>query len=362
MILSKSIKKIYQYNLEILSRIFNAPIAKPRGTDLIITYRCNFKCKHCDIWQEKGRSELETKQWIEIIGNLRKWLGPDYTLSIGGGEPFLRKDIFELLKNLADNDFQVTIESNGYLIDNRIAEEIIKSSAKEIRISLYSYTPYLHNYMRGVKDAHEQAIKTLELISKEKRKFKSNIKISIGLLINKENIGKEAINLINWANDHSFHIVIQALDENFRGDYQDDWYKINPLWPKDKDKIILFFNRLIEMKKKGVKIDNSIKTLLAFKNYFINPKKSINLFCPIGQRTLNIDPSGRPFFCYRIGIASKSLKDNLPKKLWKSQELQRKRKLIKNCNKICRTRCYYRDNLMDKITKFANENKTRKNS
>jgi hypothetical protein len=66
-------------------------------------------------------------------------------------------------------------------------------------------------------------------------------------------------------------------------------------------------------------------------------------------RTFNIDPTGRPFFCYKTGILGESFLGNGGKKLWQSESFRAKRELVKTCDKICRLRCYYRDNFWDKI-------------
>lgn len=330
---------------------------------MIVTYQCNFRCSHCDIWKDQAGQELNTNQWIKIIHDLRKWLGDDYPVAIGGGEPLLRKDIFEIVKALIDNNFIVTLETNGYLIDKKTAELLVQSGIHEVRISLYSFSPALHNKMRGVPNAHEKAVQALRLLSEAKKNLKSKMKISIGLLLNKENIGQDALGLIKWANEQDFHVVIQALDENFRGGYKNEsWFAANPLWPQDKEKVRLFFDELIKMKKAGSKIDNSLNTLIAFRDYFFEPKASINLPCPVGQRTMNIDPAGHLFFCYKTSNITESLAELPVKRLWRSKAMQEKRKFVKDCQKVCRIRCYYSDSLMNKINNYIHENEAGKNN
>lgn len=61
-----------------------------------LTYRCNFKCKHCyvpPIYRKKG--ELATRDIFSIIDQLKD-MGCLY-LGFTGGEPFVRKDILDIL-------------------------------------------------------------------------------------------------------------------------------------------------------------------------------------------------------------------------------------------------------------------------
>lgn len=347
------LKKGWGYGLEFFSCFLGVPWAKPRGSDLIVTHRCNFQCHHCDIWQIREKDELTQGQWFKIIDDLRKWLGPNYLVSIGGGEPLLRDDIFVLLNYLVKNNFQVVLETNGYLVDRARAQALVQTGLAEVRVSLYSLTPALHDAARGIPGAAHRARGSLFLLKKAKEEFNSNLKISIGLLLYNNNIGEEAINLINWAIQNNFHLTMQALDENFKGNYQNpEWHKTNPLWPTDKLKIKSFFSWLLAVKRESGLIDNSAGTLLAFQNYFLNPEESIFFSCPIGYRTFNIDPLGHPFFCYKTGAIAESLVNRLASRLWSSPALQAKRDLIRNCRKICRIRCYYQSGLIDRAREF----------
>jgi MoaA/NifB/PqqE/SkfB family radical SAM enzyme len=72
---------------------------KPKPSNVLfnITFRCNLKCKHCDIWKDKSGKELSTEEIKEIIDKLKNWL-EYFRLHFSGGEPLVRKDIFEIIK------------------------------------------------------------------------------------------------------------------------------------------------------------------------------------------------------------------------------------------------------------------------
>jgi len=343
-------KKIFNSILEKLSYFFNFPLSKPKGSDLIITYNCNFRCSHCDIWKCAERNELNTVEWKKIISDLRKWVGPGYLISLGGGEPLIRPDILEILNFLKINDFRVILESNGYLINKEMAAKIVATGIEEIRISLYSFDPAIHNSLRQIPWAHEKAKEAILDLAEAKQRQGSQMKICLGVLLNEKNIGEDAKKLVSFARANGFFVNIQALDENFKGDYaQENWFINDPLWPQKPEAVKDFFNWLIKQKRNGALITNSVKNLLSFEEYFLNPGKTVAWPCHLAYRTFNFDPAGRPFFCYKTGITFASLKDKAPEELWRSANLENKRCLVKNCSKICRLRAYYRDNLVDKI-------------
>ncbi len=339
----QKIRKFNSYLAEKVSRILNKPLAKPKGSDLILTYKCNFACKHCDIWQTKDHQELSLAEWKKIIKDMRQWLGKGYPISLGGGEPLLREDIHHIIKELKDHDFKVTLETNGFLLDENMAKKLAEAGIDQIRLSLYSFSAEVHDELRGIKGAFVQVKKAQQLLKQ------NNIKTSLGVLVTHKNIGEDILNLMEWANQEDLSVNIQALDENFKGEYDIDWFEQNPLWPQDKEKIITFFHQLKLLKKKKYKIDNSQKTLQAFRDYFLQPNKSIKIKCPNDFKTMNIDPSGKIFFCYKTGITQGDLKSFSAKKMWRSAEFNEKRRLVKKCQKVCRIRCYYTDGLIDKI-------------
>ena len=335
---------------EFWSRFFSFPWAKPQGSDLMITNACNFRCSHCNIWQQSNGQELDLTNWQKIIFDLRQWLGPNYFLSVGGGEPLLKKDILTILEVLVKNDFRVTLVTNGYLIDEIMAQKIVSLGIEGIRISLYSFEPQLHNEMRGVADAHQRAKQALEWLATAKKKQNSQLKITVAILVNEKNISQDALNLIDWAQANDFNILIQALDENFKAETTNQsWPENNPFWPKDQKKINEFFDQLLKLKKQGVKIENSYKILNAFRQYFLKPRESVKIPCVLGYRSMNIDPAGKLFFCFACGATLETLVDNSARKLWRSGQMQELRKKVKSCSRVCRIRCYYRDNLLDKI-------------
>ncbi|MCX6742641.1 MAG: radical SAM protein, partial [Candidatus Parcubacteria bacterium] len=181
------LKKLTRNILTKISSFFEIPWAKPLGSDLMITYQCNFRCSHCNIWQEQKKPELTLAEWQKIIIDLRQWLGPHFPLSIGGGEPFLKPDILAIIEFLVKHDFQVTIETNGYLIDEQLAQKIVNLGISEIRISLYSHAPELHNKTRGIPDAHQRAVEALNFLAEAKNATGSKLRICLGLLVNEEN-------------------------------------------------------------------------------------------------------------------------------------------------------------------------------
>lgn len=96
----------------------------PLVVTFAVTSRCDMKCRHCgdDVWGDPSK-DLS----ISEIEKLSQSIGPFKDLAIGGGEPFLRKDIQEICKLFSCNNKveNIGIATNGYAVE-RICLEVEK--------------------------------------------------------------------------------------------------------------------------------------------------------------------------------------------------------------------------------------------
>lgn len=87
------------------------------------TYNCNFRCKHCEASAgEKKVSELTTEEICGVITELSE-MGVK-KIYVGGGEPLVRKDVFEVIQHINDVGMEYGLTSNGYLV-NRYKEKFV---------------------------------------------------------------------------------------------------------------------------------------------------------------------------------------------------------------------------------------------
>ncbi len=136
------------------------------GKDLTSLYinptrYCNLRCRHCWISPPLKESldddeELSTGEIVAII-KAAKELGLK-DVKFTGGEPLLRKDIGELLRFCHDEDIKVGIETNGTLIDGKMASAIKKYKAFYISVSLDSHLEEMNDHFRGRKGAFKRAL------------------------------------------------------------------------------------------------------------------------------------------------------------------------------------------------------------
>lgn len=145
------------------------------------TLNCNMKCIHCG--SSAGnirRNELTTSEGLKLCNDLNK-LGTRL-ITLMGGEPFLRKDWHIFAHHIRDLGINVTIMSNGLLIDEKIVSELRKIDPYAITISLDGGTANTHNSIRGVNTSFSRCMHSLDLLTE------ANLPTTIITTLHKRNL------------------------------------------------------------------------------------------------------------------------------------------------------------------------------
>lgn len=154
------------------------------------TNKCNLNCKHCyaSAMSESMPDELTTEEAKELIEELAKC--GVVAIAFSGGEPLIRKDFFEIAKYAKENDFYVSVATNGALITPSIAKKL-KDCVDYVEISLDGMKE-THEKFRGIQGIFD---KTLGGI---KNCVEQGLDVCIAPTITKYNL-KEIPNLLELA-------------------------------------------------------------------------------------------------------------------------------------------------------------------
>ncbi|MGD8397545.1 MAG: radical SAM protein, partial [Anaerolineae bacterium] len=135
-----------------LERVLSAPIT----VSLHFTSACNLRCRHCYV--AAGRpadDELTTEEWLLVIRELAEQRV--FNIFVNGGEPLVRPDIMVLLDELARHPFVVRLFTNGTLVTDTVADQLLERGLGRITVSLDGPTAEIHDWIRGT-GAFERAI------------------------------------------------------------------------------------------------------------------------------------------------------------------------------------------------------------
>ena len=171
----------------------------PINLTFSVTNVCQSRCKTCNIWelydkQPQKRNEELTLEEIEMIF---RSLGHVYVFNVSGGEPFLRKDIAEIIAAAC------TYLSPGvvHIPTNAIAKNRLERKTKEILEVLHQQCPSTqltikpsldhigpkHDEIRGVKGNFEKVIEMFHRLKKLQADY-PNFHVELGTVISHWNI------------------------------------------------------------------------------------------------------------------------------------------------------------------------------
>jgi MoaA/NifB/PqqE/SkfB family radical SAM enzyme/SAM-dependent methyltransferase len=159
-----------------VSELFNSRNALgiwgPHTVEVEITNRCNMHCRMCNRWKwikdnPKLAKEMNLAQLQKLFSELKK-VGTKKIL-ISGGEPLIREDFQEIIKSIKSNGMEITIVTNGTLMNNKIADVLEKASAETI-FSLDGSKAEIHDLSRGVKGTWQRTIEGIKKVVATKKK------------------------------------------------------------------------------------------------------------------------------------------------------------------------------------------------
>ena len=134
------------------------------------TLRCNMHCRHCgsDCKQEAQVPDMPASDFFKAIDDITPHVDPHKTFIIfTGGEALLRPDLEECGLELYRRGFPWGLVSNGYLLDERRLDSLLRSGMHSITISLDGFAEE-HNWIRQHSHSFERAERAVKLLVEAK--------------------------------------------------------------------------------------------------------------------------------------------------------------------------------------------------
>ena len=289
---------------------------KLNGT-VIVTYRCNAKCTMCNRYKDPSKPEEELT--IETIKKLPKM----YFTNITGGEPFIREDLSDIIKELYKKSDRIVISTNGFFTDRiiRIAEEFPKIG---IRISIEGLEN-TNNKIRGLEDGFNKGYNTLKKLVEMKHPD-----IGIAMTVQDDN-AKELGDLYKISDKLNMEFATASLHNSFYFVETNNIIHDRPMVAKEFENLI---NELLNSKSPK-------KWFRAYFNHglinYIYGQKRL-LPCDMAFDTFFIDPYGDVMPCN--GTKEKEVMGNLNnainwEELWNSEQADNVRKKVRQCSRQC---------------------------
>lgn len=288
---------------------------KLNGT-VIVTYRCNARCTMCNRYKAPSKPEEEIS--IETIKKLPKM----YFTNITGGEPFIREDLPEIVRELYKKSDRIVISTNGFFTDRiiKLCEEFPNVG---IRISIEGLEE-TNNKIRGLDDGFNKGYSTLKKLVEMKHPD-----VGFGMTVQDTN-AKDLVPLYDLSNELNMEFATASLHNSFYFVEAKNIIHDRLMVAKEFEKLI---NKLLE--------SNSPKKWFrayfnhGLINYIFGQKRLLP--CDMAFDTFFIDPYGDVMPCN--GTKEKEVMGNLNTQtwdeLWNSEQAEKVRNKVRHCDRQC---------------------------
>jgi radical SAM protein with 4Fe4S-binding SPASM domain len=281
---------------------------------------------------EAGRqaeNELTTAECLGLIDEM-KTLGTEM-LILTGGEPLLRKDIYDIARYASDQDIWVVMGTNGVLVTDKVAEKMIECGVKGVGISIDSIDPLKHNSFRGGPKAWEHSVRALEICQAH------GLQVLVQTTVMDMNY-HEILPMIEFARQKkAWSFNLYFLVQTGRGD------KLNDLSAARTEEMLA---QLVDVQDKYKPMLVRSKCAPHFKR--ISYEKGLGGLesggCMAGTEYCRITPNGEVTPCPYMTVVAGNVRDQSFTEIWQTspvfQELRDVRNLKGRCgdcefNKLC---------------------------
>ncbi|MEZ5373829.1 MAG: mycofactocin radical SAM maturase [Microthrixaceae bacterium] len=272
-----------------------------------LTYACNLACRHC--LSSSGRrdpAELTTEECFGVVDELQR-LGVFY-VNLGGGEPMLRRDFFDIVEYSTAHDVGVKFSTNGTYIDAPAARRLASMDYLDIQLSIDGATAAVNDDVRGEGSFATARAAMDHLAAAEFGAFK------ISVVVTRQNADQlDEFRAI--AADYGAQLRITRLRPSGRG--ADTWDELHPTQQQQRD----LYHWLLD--RPDVLTGDSFFHLNALGSEQLS---GLNL-CGAGRVVCLIDPIGDVYACPFV-IHDEFLAGNVRDEggfsgVWKGSELFR---------------------------------------
>jgi MoaA/NifB/PqqE/SkfB family radical SAM enzyme len=262
----------------------------------------------CGIWRYgNAKEELSIPEVKQVASRMKK-LGVAQ-VSIGGGEPFARDDLEELVKCFLDENLNVRVLTNGIGIPVSRIDRMIDDGLCNFSISLDSLYPERFDYICEKEGSWDEAVRTMVHIS-NRLKGKRGALPTINCVVSNLNL-EELPDMVRFAKEIGFAISflpIELLEDTKSGvrNWEARFIRYRPEMGvhtnDDSNEVIRrvdkTYQQIIKMKANGASILNSTPYLKASREYLKTGKFPLE-GCDAGRLYFSIAPNGQFTICHR---------------------------------------------------------------
>ena len=298
------------FKLRNYARIARAAVSRdvPVYAHFGVTHRCNLTCKMCGIWRYGNAKEELSIPEVKFVAQRMRRLGVAQ-VSIGGGEPFARDDIEDLVKCFLDEGLNTRLLTNGIGIPMSRIDRLIDDGLRNFSISLDSLFPARFDYICEKDGSWDEAVATMVHIGRRLHGARGSLP-TINCVVSNLNL-EELPGLVRFAKEIGFAVSflpIELLADAKSGarNWEARFIRYRPEMgvhtADDGEQVRIrvdrAYDQIIKMKAEGWPILNSTPYLEASRNY-LKTGRFPSEGCDAGKLYFSVAPNGQFTVCHR---------------------------------------------------------------
>lgn len=294
---------------------------------LVVVNRCNSKCPMCDI-PSRVEDDLPTADLKGLVDQFME-LGTS-GIGITGGEPLLRKDIFEIVAHARSHRIPVTLNTNGLLL-NRPGkiEDLLDAGPTNVNISLDGGTAETHDRLRG-GPFFEPTLQAVQALATAARARGDRTTVTLVTVLSETNLDELELIREHVRRTGAHRWGVMPLHNTYRGT------TIRALPSERMRPVSEWLQGLTD-----VTLDNSVQYLRDLDRAWAGeefPRR-----CNAGYTSLFVDSRRQVFPCLGYYMMDRPISRLAPggprlKDLWYSEEYRAVRREIEGC-RACYLNC-----------------------
>ncbi len=242
-----------------------------------LTYACNLQCIHClSSSGQRDSRELSTAEAKKVLDELRDL--QVFYINIGGGEPMIRRDFFDIVEYSISNRIGVKFSTNGAFIDRARAQQLAAMDYLDIQLSIDGVDAATNDAVRG-EGSYAMARRAMDNLAEAGF---GPFKISV--VVTRHNVdqldGFKAI-----ADSYGAQLRVTRLRPSGRG--ADSWHNLHPT----NDQQMQIYKWLLANGENVLTGDSFFHL-----NALGEPLPGLNM-CGAGRVVCLIDPIGDVYAC-----------------------------------------------------------------
>lgn len=262
---------------------------KPTWANIRATENCNSRCITCYAWKNNSQNELTTEEMKDALHQLRD-VGVKNLIFVGG-EPLLRPDIGDLIKEASLLGFEnIIVVTNGLLLEKK-AEELVNSGVTHVTVSIDGFES-TNDEIRGIPGSYEMSIRGIKAVQKAMKKTGRDVAVTILTTILLEKNFRDIPKLIEVARHLGVYWSFNLLDPNldiFKG------IPFSELLVKDEKIVDETIDYIKKVSKESPRLFYMCDYVLEYARSYLKGKKRYDFHCVHGYKMIYLGAHGEVY-------------------------------------------------------------------